>query len=282
MKTFKIEEPKGMEALEELCSTAALEAFSLRAVANRAADIIPNLSHAFREVLASQKTDKYDLRPLSVNLTVLDKALKSANYLEIGKLNVFVPQGFQGNFKEYMQVVDMALNFSNGIQQRMLQFNQLVSALMTDKGTRQSTKDLSTATSDMETEREGIRKELAKFVREGSRSDRALLQDTYRSLQEVRDSILIAADVVEHATKLSIAEVTQLTNDASELLRALGEQAMAGKVEGMSNEAYKSLSSATLTMARDIELHGLLMFIVYQIKKSVEHTSESLIKALRY
>jgi hypothetical protein len=50
----------------------------------------------------------------------------------------------------------------------------------------------------------------------------------------------------------------------------------------MSNEAYKSLSSATLTMARDVELYSLLMFNVYQVKKSIEHTSEALIQALRY
>lgn len=282
MKTFTIEEPQGMLALESLCANAALEAFSLRAVANRAADIIPNLSHAFREVLESQKTDKYDLRPISVNLTVLEKALKSANYLEIGKLNVFVPQGFTGNFKEYLQTVSMALNFSNGIQSRMLKFNQLVSALITDKGTRQSTKDLSTATNFMEQEREGIRMELAKFVKDGSRSDRASLQATYRSLGEITETALLASDIINEANKLSIAEVTKLSTDASELLAALGEQAMENNVEGMTNEAYKSLSSATLTMARDLELHGILMFNVYQIKKSVEHTSDELIQALRY
>lgn len=282
MKTFTIEEPQGMLALESLCANAALEAFSLRAVANRAADIIPNLSHAFREVLESQKTDKYDLRPISINLTVLEKALKSANYLEIGKLNVFVPQGFTGNFKEYLQTVSMALNFSNGIQSRMLKFNQLVSALITDKGTRQSTKDLSTATNFMEQEREGIRTELAKFVKDGSRSDRAPLQATYRSLNEITETALLASDIINEANKLSIAEVTKLSTDASELLAALGEQAMENNVEGMTNEAYKSLSSATLTMARDLELHGILMFNVYQIKKSVEHTSDELIQALRY
>jgi hypothetical protein len=282
MKTISIEEISGMPALEELCNTAALEAFSLRAVANRAADVIPNLAHAFKEVLSSQKTDKYDLSPLSINTTVLARALKSANYLEIGKFNVFVPQGFKGNFKEYLTVLYTALNFTNGIQDRMIRFNQLVSAFITDKNTRQSTKDLSTATSSMETEREGVRKALAEFVAEGSRSDRGNLKDVYSSLNEVNDCINLGATIINEANKLSINEVTKLANDASELLKALGEQAEEGKIDGMSNEAYKSLSSATLTMARDIELHALLMFNVYQVKKSIEGTSEQLIQALRY
>lgn len=282
MKTLIIEEPQGMAALESLCQNAAMEAFSLRAVANRAIDIIPNLSHAFGEVLASQKTDKYDLGPLSVNVAVLNKALASANYLEIGKLNVFVPQGFQGNLKDYLTTVDMALEFTNGIQARMLQFNQLISALITDKGTRQSTKDLSTATEHMEQSREAVRMQLSKFSKDGSRVDRALLQNTYRSLGEIGETVMLAGDIINKANLLSIAEVTKLTTDAAELLRTLGEQAVENKVEGMSNEAYKSLSSATLTMARDVELHGILMFNVYQVKKSVEHTSTELITALRY
>ena len=282
MKELNLAEPTGMVALEAICSTAALEAFSLRAVAHRAADIIPNLAHAFREVMASQKGDKYDLKPLSINFTVLEKALNGANYLEVGKLNVFVPQGFAGNFKEYLVVLEQALNFTNGIQARMMQFNQLVSALITDKNTRQSTKDLSTATSSMEREREGVRMELAKFMKEGSRSDRATLQDTYRSLAEIKESAFAVANILDVANQVALTDVVKMTEDASELLKALGEQAMEGKVEGMSPEAYKSLSSATLTMARDVELHSLLMFSVYQVKKSIEHTSDVLIKALRY
>lgn len=282
MKNICVEELSGISAIEALCTTVALEAFSLRAVANRAADIIPNLSHAFKEVMASHNGDKYDLKPLSINLPVLNKVLDGAGYLEIGKLNVFVPQGFKGNFKEYLAVLDQALNFTNNIQERMLQFNQLVSALISDKNTRQSTKDLSTATSNMEREREGVRLELSKFMKEGSRIDRALLQDTYRSLAEIKECAFTAAIILDRANQLALIDVLKMTEDASELLKALGEEAVTGKVEGMSNEAYKSLSSATLTMARDVELHSLLMFNVYQVKKSVEHTSEALIKALRY
>lgn len=282
MKELNIAEPTGMEKLEALCSTVAVEAFSLRAVANRAADIIPNLSFAFKEVMTNYKGDKYDLRPLSVNIVVLEKALKAANYLEVGKLNVFVPQGFTGNFKDYLGILNQALVFANGIQERMLRFNQLVSALMTDKNTRQSTKNLATATADMEHERQGIREQLAAFVKEGSRSDRSTLQGAYRSLTEVTDCIRIGADILDTANEVALAEVMKITEDASELLKVLGEQAMAGKVEGMSNEAYQSLSSATLTMARDVELYSLLMFSVYQVKKSIEHTSQALITALRY
>lgn len=282
MKTLHLEEPTGMLALEALNSTAALEAFSLRAVANRAADIIPNLAHAFTEVLTVHKGDKYDLRPLSINLTVLNKALKGANYLEVGRLNVFVPQGFQGNFKTYLGVLDQAINFTNSIQQRMTRFNQLVSALITDQQTRNSTSDLSTASSGMEREREGVRLALAEFQKDGSRGDRAALKDVYASLGEVTECAFLASELIGRANQISVLDIQKMTEDASELLKALGEQALAGQIGNLSPEAYKSLSSATLTMARDVELHALLMFQVYQVKKAVEHTSEVLIQALRY
>lgn len=283
MKSIQLEEPTGMLALEALNTTVALEAFSLRAVANRAADIIPNLSHAFTEVTNTFRGDKYDLRPPRVNYVVLDRSLKAANYLEIGKLNVYVPQGFKGNLKAYIEVLSQALLFSNSIQQRMIRFNQLVSALITDRNTRQSTKDLSTATSEMEREREGVREALEVFQKEGSRGDRALLQDTFASLEEIRDVVKLTADLVSsQANQISLEDVELMTQDASELLKSLAEQAVEGKIENMSPEAYKSLSSATLTMARDVELHGLLMYAAYQVKKAVEHTSEVLIQALRY
>lgn len=282
MKHLTLDLPVGMEALELLNSTVAVEAFSLRAVANRAIDIIPNLSHAFSEVLSSNKTDKYDLKPLSVNLVVLDRALKSADYMSVGKLNVYIPQGFQGNFKEYLATFDQALNFSNGIVERMLRFNQYVSALISNKDTRRSTKDLSIATSGMETAREDVRKALSVFTRDGHRGDRASLKDVYASLTEVSQCALSTTDIMRKAIAVTLDEVCKITDDASELLKTLGEQAINGQIEDMSNEAYKSLSSATLTMARDVELHSLLMFNAFQIKKAVEDTSVLLINALRY
>lgn len=282
MKHLTIESLVGMEALEAYDSNVAVEAFSLKAVANRAIDVIPNLSHAFNEVLSSYKGDKYDLKPLSVNRVVLARTLKTADFLSIGKFNVYVPQGFIGNYKEYLTVFTQALLFSNGIITRMTQFNQLVSALITDGNTRRSTKDLSIATADMEAERQGIRQALAPFTKEGSRSDRAALQTVFASLGEIDQCVDLAGDILFGIQKVSLDEVTKLTNDASELLRTLGEQAVAGKVSDLSPEAYRSLSSATLTMARDVELFSLLMDRTYQIKKSLEHTSEELIKALRY
>lgn len=282
MKHLIVDTVHGIEALEALNATVAVEAFSLKAVANRAIDIIPNLSHAFSEVMASSKTDKYDLKPLNVNLTVLNRAIKSADYMSVGILNVYVPQGFQGNLLEYTVVLNQALNFSNIITERMVKFNQLISAFITDKNTRRSTKDLSLAASTMEQERQGVRDALAVFVKEGSRSDRASLKNVYASMGEISTVSFATLDIITKANETSIEQVQKLTNDASELLKALGDQAMAGQIPDMSAESYRSLSSATLTMARDVELHALLMYAVYQLKKAVEHTSEALIKALRY
>lgn len=282
MKHLTIETPVGMEALEMLNTTIAVEAFSLRSVANRAIDIIPNLSHAFSEVLSSNSTDKYDLKPLSVNLVVLDRALKGSDYMSVGNLNVYVPQGFQGNFKAYLTAFDQALNFSNGIIERMLRFNQYISALISNKDTRRSTKDLSIATNGMELAREDVRKALAEFNRSGYRGDRAPLKDVYASLGEISDCTMDTGSLIRKAISVTLAEVTKITDDASVLLKTLGEQAINGQIDDMSNEAYKSLSSATLTMARDVELHSLLMYSAFQIKKAVEDTSVLLINALRY
>lgn len=283
MKHLQIQEVKGMEALEALASVAALEAFSLRAVANRAADIIPSLAHALTEALAVHKGDKYDLKPLSINHIVLKKALASASYLQVTSLNVFIPQGFKGNFSDYTTTLLLAVKFTNGIEARMTKFNQLVSALISDKSTRLSTSDLSTATNSMESEREIVRKALGEFVSpNGSRHNRASLGDVYRSLTEITDVNSKIVDLLEKANELTLLQVKKLADDASELLTVLGEEAAKGTIGELSNESYRSLASATLTMARDVELHSVLMFSVYQAKKAAEDTAAELIQVLRY
>ncbi|WP_285184212.1 hypothetical protein, partial [Mycobacterium tuberculosis] len=82
----------------------------------------------------------------------------------------------------------------------------LISALLSDKQTRLRTNDLSTATSDMERQRESIRVALAAFSR-NSRSDRQSLGDTYANLNEINQSVDATASIITAAAALNLESI---------------------------------------------------------------------------
>lgn len=282
MKNLLLTPVDPIEQLEAITATAALEAFDLRSIGNRIADIVPAMVHAFRQYVHTHKSDKLDLRPLDVNRTILMKALGSASYLDIGRFAVCVPQGFSGSMVDYLAVMARAIEFTNGVKERMTEYNQLISALLTNKDTRKSTADLSTATSGMEKQRDAMRLALKEFGRVNSRSDRQDLAKTYRNLSEITESVDTAEAIIARAAALNLQDINALITDALELLDELEHRATQGTIENLSPQMYKSLASSTLTMARDAEFHALMCYKACEIKDCTETTTRELIKALRY
>lgn len=282
MKTLNIEPVAPLESLEAVASTAALEAFSLKSIGNRVADILPALAHSYRQYAYTHKSDKLDLTPPDINIVILQKALTGANYLDVVKLAVTVPQGHQGNFNEFLDVFGKAVDFTNGIKERMVNFNQLLSQLITSEQSRASTRDVSIATTKVEQERTIQKSALAAFSKPNSRAAAAPLGDVYRSLSEITLAASKTRDITARASRLNLAEINALIKDSVELLDELERRAMEGTIENLSAQAYKSLASSTLTMARDAEFHALVCYKAYEIKSSMEKTAKDLINALRY
>lgn len=282
MKTLQLPSVDPIEQLAALSSTASLEAFSLRSITNRIVDVIPAMTHAFKQYAYTHKSDKLDLKPLTVNRTILNKALGKANYLDIVKMSTVVPQGHQGSMVDYLAIMSRAVEFTNGIRERMTSYNQLLSAIISNKNARQGTQDVSTATSSMEREREAMRIELRAHAKQGSRSDRRPLGETYRNLAEINTSMDMGSDIIARAASLNLESISTLINDAVELLDELERKANDGTISEMSPQIYKGLASATLTMARDAEFHSLMCYKAWEIKDCLETSADELVKALRY
>ncbi len=282
MKTLSLNPETARPSLEALDEVIGLEAFTVGGFANRIVDLIPNLVYAAKKSLAAKTTDKIDLNGFDVNFPPLEKALNKADYLDIGSLFVRVPHGFQGRLGEYVTTLEIAVTYTNEITNRLTAFNQLLSSLISDKNVRQSTRDLATASQETTKEREAVHKQLVAFINPMSRISKERLDKTYRSCKGVGDTARAAKALVASAGRVQLADVERLVADAAELLDVLSAMAEKNQLEGLTPEALRGLSSATLTCARDVELHALMMHAVWQVKIAVEENAKELTRALRY
>lgn len=283
MKTLNIQQDANfMAALESIDQTAALEAFSIGGLANRVADVIPNMVFAAKAAFAKHKTDKYDLRPLNFNTTILQRAVESASYVSVSSFQVYVPMGFKGNLKDYAMQMTVAVDYANGIIERLIAFNTLVSAVLSDKNTRQSVKNLAVATAEQSKLRDEATESLKGFKNANSRKDRERLGEVYRSMGEVYETALLTEEILRDCGSIQLGDIEKFVAEASELLDALSSAAANQQLTGITPEVLKSVASSTLTVARDVELFALLMNEVAQLKVAVQDSAKEMIQAFRY
>lgn len=283
MKTLAIQdETNFFAALESIDQTAALESFSIGGLANRIADLIPNLTHAAQQAFTKYTSDKYDLKPLNFNTLILKKATDSATYMSVSPFQVYVPKGFQGNMKDYATALGLSVDFVNGIVERMTAFNTLVSAVISDKATRQSVRNLAVATNEQQKQRVEIVEAIRGFKNAQSRRDRAKLGEVYRSLGEINDTVALTDEILRSCSEVQMNDIERLIKDAGELLETLSTAAQDGSLSGLTPEVLQSVSSSTLTIARDVELYSIMMFAASEMKHAMQDTAKEFIKAVRY
>lgn len=283
MKTLAIQEETNVfAALESIDQTVALEAFSVGGFANRIADLIPNLTHSAQQAFNKYTSDKYDLKPLNFNPLILKKATDSATYMSVAPFQVYVPKGFQGNLKDYAMALALSVDFVNGIVERMTAFNTLVSAVISDKATRQSVRNLAVATNEQQKQRVEIVEAIRGFKNAQSRRDRVKLSEAYRSLGEMNDVAGLTDEILRSCSNVEMAEIERLIKDAGELLDTLSTASQDGSLSGLTPEVLQSISSSTLTIARDVELYSIMMFSASEMKQAVQDTAKEFIKAVRY
>lgn len=283
MKTLAIQEETNIfAALESIDQTAALEAFSVGGLANRIADLIPSLTHAAQQAFTKYTSDKYDLKPLNFNTMILKKATDKATYMSVSPFQVYVPKGFQGNMKDYATALGLSTDFVNGIVERMTAFNTLVSAVISDKATRQSVRNLAIATNEQQKQRLEIAEALRGFKNAQSRRDRMKLGEVYRSLGEMNDVAAMTDEILRATSTVQMNDIERLIKDASELLEVLSTASQEGSLSGLTPEVLQSISSSTLTIARDVELYSIVMFAASELKNAVQDTAKEFIQAIRY
>lgn len=272
-----------MAALESIDHSAALESFSsIGGFLNRVADILPNMVHSAKTAFKTFKTDKYDLKPLNFNTTILEKTTKGSKYLVVSDFKVYVPQGFSGNLKDYSIALGGAMDYANGIMERLTLFNSLLSRIISDKDTRSSVRNLAIATSEQSKLRDEAVSALKPFKDIDNRRTDAKLGEVYRSMSEIYEVALLTDALISDASALQMGNINKLVEEAGELLDTLSAAAQNGQLSGLTPEALKSVASSTLTAARDVEMYALLMNEVFSMKVAVQDTAKDMIKQLRY
>lgn len=282
MKNLQIPAKDPIVALEEIDNSIALESLSIRTITNRVMDAIPNMVHNARQVLSRVTLPPDRVLNYNYNEKILEKAMSELEYLKIVDLNVYVPKGFSGSVNDYTSLLAHALRLSGDTIARLTVYNQFLSALISHPDTRSSTREYITSLGDREEARGNILNAMAAYFTDKNTTDRQSFGDSFASSSEVTMAARGVKTLIDSMSRDEAKQLHKLVSDTTDLLDALREAGKANQLSNMSPEVFKNLASATLSMARDVELAGTVHYAVDQLARSMMSNSEMLIKIIRY
>lgn len=282
MKILQIPDQDPVVALEEIDNSIALESLSIRTIANRVMDAIPNMVHNARQVLGRVSLPRDRVLHYNYNEKILEKAMSELEYLKIVDLNVYVPKGFSGSLFDYTSLLAHAIKLSGDTIARLTVYNQFLSALISHPDTRSSTREFITSLAERDVARGNILNAMAAYFTSKNTTDRQSFGDSFASSSEVTLTAKGVQTLIDSISRDEPKQLHKLVSDTTELLDALREAGKANQLSNMSPEVFKNLASATLSMARDVELAGAVHFAVEQLAKSMMDNSKMLIEIIRY
>lgn len=218
-------------------------------------------------------------KEIKSNLKSLDKKLELANFVSYKDVVVSVPQGFVGDFKQYLTFMDRIFNdvISTG-NQLLSEYSYILSAFISNKENKVSLKDHTAFYKKIQVDREKISKDFDQFFDRNSDNSLQRLNKIINRFDEVED-IVEQTIKLETATKQSnLSEIQQSVKKISGLLDIIVQQTQTDSISKVSGNAAMNISKGAYEVAKFIELIS-----VYHFKndQAVQTTQKLLIQLNR-
>lgn len=268
-------------SLESIEQRVAIESGVFNSIANSIADVIPSLVHAAKKHFAAKDIDKWDLRFLDVNYAVLEKALLAANYMDIREIACNCPPAVNATLGEYTSALTSCMEYANGVFGKLTDYSIYLSRILSNKDERRSVRDYSLVAKDNDKARAALALEHDKLLKSGSNRTIARFGEIASSNKDFIEVQVKMVTLLKACQVVKVSDVQALIKNVVELLAALEQASQNKEINDLSPEAFRTLTTLTSVMARDVEFYAITLYRAFQAKVAYEQSAQALIKSLR-
>ena len=274
-------------SLESQIERLALEANFLSNAADRFKDILPNLTARIVDLanlLPSRKDDDTVLfiKNLNKEAKELTPKLNYVSFINYNKLLISVPEGFKGNFIDYINtLINMNSQVYNGLNSILSEYNALLSGFITNKDNKISLHDHTAFFKRVEKEREAITKQLAEYFPTNASTSKAYLPmaiSRFADIDVLMDSTT-KLQKVHYQQDLSV--VSKSINKCIDLLNLIAEDAQNNNSYNVSGPASLNIATGSYEVGKYVELMTVYRYKSEQMLVAVDKLIKQLNKVLK-
>lgn len=215
-------------------------------------------------------------RQLKGDYKSLAKKLETSNFINFKDMLVQVPEGFKGNFTEYLDFQDKVFNqvIANG-NELLSEYSVILAAFITNKENKLSLKDHTGFYKKIESQRSELTKGFDKFFNVNSDSPLQRLSQIVGRFEDVEDIVDKTIKLETNTKQSNLNEIQASVKKISGYLDILIAQVQDDSVSNVSGSAARNIAEGAFEVAKFVEFISLFHF---RTEQSVQTTKKLLDK----
>ena len=243
---------------------------------------LPNVVQKIHEVVSNSFIAKEPDGFFSANAQLkndfksLKRKLEASNYLQFKDVLIEVPEGFNGNFVDYLDFQDKVFNtmINNG-NELLTEYSFILSAFITNKENKLSLKDHTGFYRKVQTDRDRLTKEFDKFFNVNSDSPLQKLNQIVGRFEDIEDVVDKTIKLESNTKKSNLNEIQASVKKIVSYLDILIKQVQDDSITKVSGSAARNIAEGAFEIAKFVEFISLFHF---RTEQSVQTTKKLLTK----
>lgn len=269
---------KSTISLESQMQRLALEANFIANVLDTFKNVVPNLlntlSNSYNNLKTSLDTEEAIIKDLSISLKF---KLKQASFSNYDKTLVSIPEGFKGNFLEYVQLLnELSPEVHKEANKILGEYNFALSTFLTNKESKTALKDYTDLFERVSRRREEMIKKLEDFHKGNASTSKAYLKQVMHRFSDMDTLIKSMQQLNKNQQKSSLREITSSVNESVRLLDLVVKQVESQDMDKVSGNAAMNISQGAYELGKYVEFISIYRYRVEQMNSCCNKLVEKL------
>ena len=209
------------------------------------------------------------------------KALEYSKHLDFvgfGDRLISVPENFKGDYIKYAALLNTIATIAYQTQNTILaEYNQILSAFITNKEDKISLKDHTAFFNRIKAERESYTEKLGDFLNKKSGVSKMRFRDVISRMADLETLIHHASHLGSQHSRAKLHDINSSVNHSVDLLDLVVNGVQDGTIKNISPNATMNISRGAYEVAKYVEFVGLIYFDITVFLNSVNSMLDSIL-----
>ena len=256
--------------------TVALEFLSGGRLAAMAKSVLPDMVASFRSSLPDFNANDKPI-PLSSRQREFIRLVEKHSYTNLAPLSVFVPEGLDATYKDYIARLDVSVDHIKHIIDDVLApFTTYLSQLITNRDQVFNTASMDSLFSKLEEGRKNAHASIGECFKQGSTRTEVKYGDAVKRNADWEEVLHNSDHISTEMNRIDRKQLARKVKECSDLLEIVIAKIKRGELDNAADAVVQNLSNGTYQVASEVEFFSVTYYRVDALCKSIKATTEKI------
>lgn len=231
-------------------------------------EMLSNLKTAFN---STEELPKIEIKMSGEHKFIVNE-IKAFPFSEYGELSTVVPEGFHGNYLDYMKVLIHSTDVLRAVPEKIIKpYYVYLSVFLSNKDAKKSTTDNEAFYKGVRAGREKLNHEIGRFFNDSDPTSKLRINKLIHNSSGIKDMFEFSELLKKQVDKVDISELNKTSRQCMDLLDIIMKQIKEGTIANVTPETTKNLANGAYEIARELEFFSVVYFRIITALSTVDN-----------